>query len=72
MEALKNHVEAFIRHGGQVKQAGKYPFLSENRKIVGEEWATGDEAVRITYSHELSAVSEPKIPDYVVMPGTKQ
>jgi hypothetical protein len=72
MEALKNHVEAFIRNGGQVKHTSEDLLLSEIRKIVGVEWATNDEAIRITYSHDLSPLSEPKIPDYVVLPGTRE
>lgn len=72
MEALKNHVEEFLRNGGQVKYAKEDLLLCEIRKIVGKEWATNDEAIRITYSHDLSPLSGPKIPDYVVLPGTRE
>ena len=72
MEALKNHVETFIRNGGKIKPAEDDSLLTEIKKIVGNEWATNDEAIRATYSHDCSAVSDPKFPDYVVMPGTKE
>jgi UDP-N-acetylenolpyruvoylglucosamine reductase len=72
MEALKNHVENFIKNGGKVKPVKADNILSEIKKIVGDNWATNDEAIAITYSHDNSPVSEPKIPDYVVMPDTKE
>ncbi len=72
MEALKKHVEAFIKNGGEIKTSRADSILSEIRDIVGNEWATGDEGITVTYSHDLSPVSEPKTPDYVVMPDTKE
>lgn len=72
MEALKNHVEEFVKNGGQVKTSSKDDMLSEIQKIVGSEWATNDEAITVTYSHDLSAISDPKFPDYIVLPGTKE
>ncbi len=72
MEALKKHVGTFIANGGKVKPAKDDKILSEIKKIVGDNWATNDEAILITYSHDLSPISEPKTPDYVVMPYTKE
>jgi FAD binding domain len=72
MEALKNHVETFIKNGGKIKPAKDDSVLTEIKKITGDGWATNDEAIRVTYSKDLSAISEPKIPDYVVMPDTKE
>jgi hypothetical protein len=72
MEALKNHVESFIKEGGKIKPAKDDSILNEIRRIVGNEWATNDEGITITYSHDLSPISEPKTPDYVVMPNTKE
>lgn len=71
MEALKHHVESFIANGGKIKPSKKSTILTEIQKITGDKWATSDEAITITYSHDLSAISEPKVPDYVVMPYTK-
>jgi len=72
MEALKNHVETFVKNDGKIKTSKDDSILSEIKKIVGADWATNDEAIRVTYSHDLSPISEPKIPDYVVMPDTKE
>jgi hypothetical protein len=72
MEALKNHVETFINNGGKIKPAKDDSLLTEIKKIIGSEWATNDEAIRATYSHDMSAVSDPKFPDYVVLPDTKE
>lgn len=72
MEALKNHVDTFIKNGGKIKSPKEDKLLTEIRKIVGDNWATNDEAITVTYSHDLSPISEPKIPDYVVMPNTKE
>ena len=72
MEALKNHVESFIKKGGKIQIAPKDTMLTEIQKIVGTDWATNDEAIRATYSHDLSAISDPKFPDYIVLPGTNE
>jgi UDP-N-acetylenolpyruvoylglucosamine reductase len=72
MEALKKHVETFIKDGGKIKTSKDDLLLSEIKKITGNNWATNDEAITVTYSHDMSAVSEPKIPGYVVLPGTKE
>jgi UDP-N-acetylenolpyruvoylglucosamine reductase len=72
MEALKSHVEIFLKNGGNIIFSKDDSLLTEIKKIVGDGWATNDEAIRVTYSHDLSAISEPKIPDYVVMPDTKE
>ena len=72
MEALKDHVDTFIKNGGKIKPSKDDGILTEMQKIVGDSWATNDEAIRVTYSHDMSPVSGPKIPDYVVMPDTKE
>jgi UDP-N-acetylenolpyruvoylglucosamine reductase len=72
MEALKTHVDDFIKKGGKIKIAEDDGLLTEIKKIVGNTRASNDEAIRITYSHDMSPVSEPKIPDYVVMPDSKE
>ena len=72
MEALKDHVGTFIKNGGKIKPAKNDKILTEIKKIVGDNWATNDEAIRATYSHDLSAISDPKFPDYIVLPGTKE
>jgi len=72
MEALKNHVERFISDGGKIKPEKEDFVLSEIRNIVGADWATNDEGITVTYSHDLSAISDPLFPDYIVLPNTKE
>ena len=72
MKALKDHVGAYLKSGGKIVHIKDDKLLTEIKKIVGNEWATNDPAITYTYSHDLSAISEPKIPDYVVMPNNKE
>jgi hypothetical protein len=72
MEALKDHVDSFVRNGGKIKKSKADSTLTDIQKIVGVNHATNDEAITVTYSHDCSAISEPKFPDYIVMPETKE
>jgi hypothetical protein len=72
MEALKNHVDTFIKNGGRIKKAKEDNLLIEIQNITGVDWATNDEAITATYSHDNSAISDPKFPEYIVMPNTKE
>ena len=72
MKALKDHVEAFLRGGGKIVPAEEDGLLAEMRGIVGDEWATGDAAIRIAYHHDLCPHVTFKMPAYVVMPNTKE
>src|SRR5512133_2348255 len=44
MEALKAHVERFIKEGGKIAPQQEDNILTELKKIVGENWATSDKA----------------------------
>lgn len=72
MEALKDHIGSFIKSGGIPEKSEPDHLLCELRKITGDEWATNDKAITVTYSHDMSAISGPKIPDYIVLPGSKE
>src|SRR5665647_1718178 len=52
MEALKDLVAAHVQGGGAVEKAPEDPLLRDIRRIVGEEWATNDQAVTVTLSHD--------------------
>ncbi len=71
MGALKTLVGDYLESGGIIKKSAEGPHLHELRAIVGEEWATSDRAIAITYSHDPCPVAMPRMPDYVVMPGTR-
>jgi UDP-N-acetylenolpyruvoylglucosamine reductase len=72
MKALKDHVGDYLKSGGEIIHIKDDELLTKIKKIVGTEWATNDPSITYTYSHDLSAISEPKIPDYVVMPNNKE
>jgi hypothetical protein len=71
MRALKDHVAAFLAGGGRPEPPAEDALLREIRAIVGEQWATNDRAIRLTYSHDPCPVAGPRMPAYVVLPGTR-
>lgn len=72
MKALKNHVDNFIKSGGKAVKIETDKSLNEMRNITGDYWATNDPAVLIAYHHDMCPLTAPKMPDYVVMPGSKE
>lgn len=70
MRALKEHVAAYVEAGGDVEPEAKDALLDRIREIVGEPWATNDPAIAVTYSHDPSPIAVPRIPAYVVLPGS--
>jgi UDP-N-acetylenolpyruvoylglucosamine reductase len=72
MKALKEHVGDYLKNGGSPIHIEDDQLLAEIKSIVGADWASNDPAIRYTYSYDLSPISDPKIPDYVVMPETRE
>ena len=72
MKALKDHVAHFLDGGGIPVRAQDDPTLSMIRDIVGPEWVTSDRAIAVAYSHDPCPVAAPRMPDYVVMPATRE
>ncbi len=72
MKALKDHIGAHLKSGGKVVQAKDDAVLAEMKKIVGADWASNDPAIRITYHHDLCPHVTFKMPEYVVMPNSKE
>ena len=70
MKALKEHVRLYLTNGGEVLVAQKDNTLDELKELVGDEWATSDRAVALTYSHDPCPIAEPRMPDYVIMPNS--
>lgn len=71
MKALKDFISDHLQQGGKVIPASEDPILMEIKAIVGEEWASNDPAILYSYSHDLSPVSPPMMPDYIVLPGSR-
>jgi len=72
MKALKDHVGAYLESGGKIVLAKEDGLLAEMKRIVGDDWATNDPAVRITYHHDLCPHVTFKMPEYVVLPNSKE
>jgi hypothetical protein len=70
MRALKEHIRLHLAGGGEVLAPEKDVILDELRQIVGNDWATSDRAIALTYAHDPCPVAEPRMPGYVVMPGS--
>ena len=72
MKALKELVAAYLKGGGKIAAIKDDKVLTELKAIVGEIWATNDIAVRIAYHHDLCPHVTFKMPEYVVMPNSKE
>jgi len=72
MKALKDLVSNHRKSGGPVEIPEQDEVLRKIRDIVGDEWATSDRAVALTYSHDPSPLGPPRMPSYVVLPRTPQ
>lgn len=72
MKALKDHIGAYLKSGGEIFQSEDDTILTEIKGIVGDYWATGDPAVRIAYHHDLCPHVTFKMPEYVVMPNSNE
>lgn len=71
MKALKDYIDDYLISGGEIVPVQEDHILSEMRAIVGHFWATNDPAIRITYHHDLCPHVDFKMPEYVVMPNSK-
>jgi hypothetical protein len=72
MKALKDHIGAYLKSGGKIVHTEDDKILTEMKRIVGDFWATNDSAVRIAYHHDLCPHVTFKMPEYVVMPNSKE
>ena len=72
MKALKESVATYLKGGGKIDASKDDMVLTELKAIVGDFWATNDPAVRITYHHDLCPHVTFKMPEYVVMPNSKE
>jgi len=70
MKALKDHVEAHVRAGKKIEIPEQDRTLEQLRKIVGDEWATNDPAILLTYANDPFPLAGMQMPRYVLLPGT--
>jgi hypothetical protein len=72
MAALKDHVAAHIKSGGEILRVKDDKILAAMKAIVGDDWASNDPAIRVTYHHDLCPHVTFKMPEYVVLPNSKE
>jgi UDP-N-acetylenolpyruvoylglucosamine reductase len=72
MRALKEYVDAYIAKSKKPVKVKPDAALKRLRAIVGEEWATNDPAILVTYSNDPFPLAGPRMPKYVVVPGTSK
>jgi hypothetical protein len=70
MRALRSHVDERLSSGMEVAKVREDEVLKELRAAVGQEWATNDPGVLLTYSNDPFPLAEMQMPRYVVLPGT--
>lgn len=72
MKALKDHIEAHVKAGGAVVKVENDDTLRRLKEIVGEEWATNDPAILLTYANDPFPLADMQMPGYVLLPGTAE
>ena len=72
MRALKDLIKDHRQKNGPIETTPEDDILRVLRGIVGDEWATNDRAVALTYSHDPSPLGSLLMPAYVVLPRTAQ
>lgn len=72
MRALKDYIKTYLKSGKKVESIEHDEVLLEMQKIVGAFWATNDPAIRIAYHHDMCPHVTFKMPQYVVMPNSKE
>jgi hypothetical protein len=71
MRALKDHVADHLREGGKIARAAEDEPLRRLRGIVGHAFASNDPAILWTYADDPFPLTGPRIPRYVVLPGSR-
>ena len=72
MQALNEFVSSYLSRGGQVASERPDPVLDSLRQIVGDEWATNDPAILLTYANDPFPLAGMKMPRCVVLPQTRE
>jgi hypothetical protein len=72
MRALKDYVEGFRRDRGRAVEPVEDGVLARLRAIVGPDRASNDPAVLWTYADDPFPLTEPRMPRYVVLPGSRE
>lgn len=72
MAALKDYIDAYRKQGGKIEKLPMDDALKKLRSIVGEEWASNDPTILVTYSDDPCPLTPMRMPRYVVLPRTSE
>ena len=72
MKALKEYIDDYLKENKKPVKVKPDAGLKRLRAIVGEEWATNDPAILLTYSNDPFPLAGRRMPKYVVLPGSTQ
>ena len=72
MKALKDKVDEFLQEGNKIYTPKNDDILDRLKEIVGEEWASNDPAILVSYAHDPGPFTEGRLPRYVILPKTKE
>jgi hypothetical protein len=72
MKALKEYVETHLKENRPVVETKEDEILKQLRKITGNHYATNDPATLATYADDPFPLTQMKMPQYVVLPGSKK
>lgn len=71
MEALKEHVEGYLQSGAAIVTQPGNEVLRQLQSITGDQWATNDRAMLLTYANDPFPLKEMQMPGWVVLPGDR-
>jgi len=72
MKALKDYVDSYLAENKEVAQIEDDEILEQFKKVVGKKHATNDPAILVTYADDPFPGAGKKMPQYVVLPETKE
>ncbi|MEN6465836.1 MAG: FAD-binding oxidoreductase [Syntrophaceae bacterium] len=72
MAALKSYVDDYRSRGGEVKRTHSDDVLASLQAITGDQWASNDPAILVTYSHDPFPLAPLLMPRYVALPRTRE
>lgn len=72
MRALKGHVREWVDQGNIPATVPSEPDLDALRGIVGQQWASNDPAILLTYANDPFPLAGPRLPRFVVLPGSRE
>jgi ferredoxin len=70
--AMKKYVDAYLAENKPVAAVAEDETLRDLRQVVGDEWATNDPAILISYTRDLAPISPRRPSKYIVMPESAE